>query len=60
MSPAAAAPAPGRRAAAVRHEVTGTLEAVTALRVGGWGTSAAADLVVARDGLGRAVIPERP
>jgi len=57
MSPAAAAPAAGRRAAAVRHEVTGTLEAVTALRVGGWGTSAAADLVVARDGLGRAVIP---
>ena len=31
----------GRRAAAVRHEVTGTLETVTALRAGGWGSSAA-------------------
>lgn len=47
----------GRRAVAVRHEVTGTLETVTALRAGGWGSSARADLVVARDGLGRLMIP---
>ena len=47
----------GRRAVAVRHEVTGTLEAVTAVRAGGWGSSAYADLVVARDGLGRLMIP---
>ena len=47
----------GRRAAAVRHEVTGTLEAVTGLRAGGWGSSARADLVVARDGLGRLMVP---
>jgi CRISPR/Cas system CSM-associated protein Csm3 (group 7 of RAMP superfamily) len=42
---------------AVRHEVTGTLETVTAIRAGGWGSSAHADLVVARDGLGRLMIP---
>ena len=47
----------GRRAAAVRHEVAGTLETVTAVRPGGWGSSAYADLVVARDGLGRLMIP---
>jgi CRISPR/Cas system CSM-associated protein Csm3 (group 7 of RAMP superfamily) len=47
----------GRRAAAVRHEVAGTLEAITGLRAGGWGSSAHADLVVARDGLGRLMIP---
>jgi CRISPR/Cas system CSM-associated protein Csm3 (group 7 of RAMP superfamily) len=47
----------GRRAAAVRHEVTGTLETVTALRSGGWGASSQADLTVARDGLGRVMIP---
>jgi CRISPR/Cas system CSM-associated protein Csm3 (group 7 of RAMP superfamily) len=47
----------GRRGVITRHEVTGTLEAVTALRVGGWGVSAHADLVVARDGLGRVMIP---
>jgi CRISPR/Cas system CSM-associated protein Csm3 (group 7 of RAMP superfamily) len=47
----------GRRAAAFRHEVTGTLETVTALRAGGWGSSPSADLVVARDGLGRLMIP---
>ena len=47
----------GRRAVAVRHEVTGTLETVTALRPGGWGSSAYADLIVARDGLGRLMIP---
>jgi CRISPR/Cas system CSM-associated protein Csm3 (group 7 of RAMP superfamily) len=41
----------------IRHEVTGTLEAVTALRAGGWGSSAHADLVVARDGLERLMIP---
>ena len=46
-----------RRAMTVRHEVTGVLETVTALRVGGWGSSAEADLVVARDGLDRFVIP---
>lgn len=54
------APAPhhaSRRAAAVRHEVTGTLETVSAVRVGGWGPAADADLAVARDGLGRIVIP---
>jgi CRISPR/Cas system CSM-associated protein Csm3 (group 7 of RAMP superfamily) len=47
----------GRRAVAVRHEVTGTLETITALRAGGWGSSVHADLVVARDGLGRLMIP---
>jgi CRISPR/Cas system CSM-associated protein Csm3 (group 7 of RAMP superfamily) len=47
----------GRRGVITRHEVTGILEAVTALRVGGWGVSAHADLVVARDGLGRVMIP---
>jgi CRISPR/Cas system CSM-associated protein Csm3 (group 7 of RAMP superfamily) len=47
----------GRRAVAVRHEVTGTMETVTALRPGGWGSSAYADLVVARDGPGRLMIP---
>lgn len=47
----------GRRSAAVRHEVTGTLETVTALRSGGWGASPQADLTVARDGLGRVMIP---
>jgi CRISPR/Cas system CSM-associated protein Csm3 (group 7 of RAMP superfamily) len=47
----------GRRDVVVRHEVTGTLETVTALRAGGWGSSAYADLVVARDGLGRLMIP---
>ena len=47
----------GRRATAVRHEVTGTLEAVTALRAGGWSGSPHADLFVARDGLGRLMIP---
>jgi len=47
----------GRRSVAVRHEVTGTLEAVTALRAGGRGSSTHADLVVARDGLGRLMIP---
>jgi CRISPR/Cas system CSM-associated protein Csm3 (group 7 of RAMP superfamily) len=47
----------GRRAAAVRHEVTGMLETITGLRAGGWGSSAHADLVVARDGLGRLLIP---
>ena len=47
----------GRRAAAVRHEVTGTLETVTALRSGGWDASPQADLTVARDGLGRVMIP---
>src|ERR1035441_9110100 len=47
----------GRRAVTIRHEVTGTLEAVTALRAGGWGSSAHADLVVARDGLERLMIP---
>jgi CRISPR/Cas system CSM-associated protein Csm3 (group 7 of RAMP superfamily) len=46
-----------RRAMTVRREVTGVLETVTSLRVGGWGSSAAADLVVARDGLDRFVIP---
>ena len=57
MSTATPPPVAGRRAVTVRHEVTGTLETVTALRVGGWGASAGADLVVARDGLGRIVIP---
>jgi CRISPR/Cas system CSM-associated protein Csm3 (group 7 of RAMP superfamily) len=47
----------GRRAVTIRHEVTGTLETVTAVRVGAWGASTEADLVVARDGLGRIVIP---
>jgi CRISPR/Cas system CSM-associated protein Csm3 (group 7 of RAMP superfamily) len=47
----------GRRAVAVRHEVTGTLKTVTAVRPGGWGSSAYADLIVARDGLGRLMIP---
>ncbi len=47
----------GRRAVTIRHEVTGTLETVTALRVAGWGPSTGADLAVIRDGLGRAVIP---
>ena len=37
--------------------MTGTLETVTALRAGGWGSSVHADLVVARDGLGRLMIP---
>jgi CRISPR/Cas system CSM-associated protein Csm3 (group 7 of RAMP superfamily) len=41
----------------VRHEVTGTLETITGLRAGGWGSSAHADLIVARDGLGRLLIP---
>lgn len=47
----------GRRSAAVRHEVTGTLETVTALRSGGWAASPQADLTAARDGLGRVMIP---
>jgi CRISPR/Cas system CSM-associated protein Csm3 (group 7 of RAMP superfamily) len=56
VSPAATA-VTGRRAVTVRHEVRGTLRALTALRVGGWGSAVDADLVVARDGLGRVVIP---
>jgi len=47
----------GRRAVTVRHQVHGILETVSAVRVGGWGASAEADLVMARDGLGRVVIP---
>lgn len=54
---ATAASATGRRAVTARQEVRGTLETLTALRVGGWGPSANADLVAARDGLGRLVIP---
>jgi CRISPR/Cas system CSM-associated protein Csm3 (group 7 of RAMP superfamily) len=50
-------PKAARRAAVVRHEVTGTLEAVSPLRVGGWAGTVTADLVVARDGLDRVVIP---
>lgn len=46
-----------RRSMAVRHEIAGTLETVTALRVGGWTASVTADLVVARDGLDRFVLP---
>jgi CRISPR/Cas system CSM-associated protein Csm3 (group 7 of RAMP superfamily) len=46
-----------RRGEAARQEVTGILETVTALRVGGWAPSVNADLVVARDGLDRFVIP---
>ena len=49
--------ATGRRAVSVRHEVTGTLEAVSAVRAGGWGSSVTAELVVARDGLNRVMIP---
>ena len=56
MTPAATAPG-GRRAATVRHEVRGTLQTLTALRVGGWGAAINADLTVARDGLGRIMIP---
>lgn len=53
-----AAPGPtGRRAVAVRHELGGTLVTRTALRVGGWTGTPDADLVVARDGLERALIP---
>jgi CRISPR/Cas system CSM-associated protein Csm3 (group 7 of RAMP superfamily) len=57
VSPDTVAVPTGRRAVTIRHELHATLEAVTALRAGGWGTSADADLVVARDGLGRVVIP---
>ncbi len=46
-----------RRGVTIRHEITGVLETVTALRVGGWAPSVNADLTVARDGLGRFVIP---
>jgi len=46
-----------RRAAVVRHEITGTLETLTPLRIGGWAGTVTADLVVARDGLDRFVIP---
>ena len=50
-------PVSGRRDVAVRHELRGTLTTTTALRVGGWTGTLAADLVVARDGLDRPLLP---
>lgn len=41
----------------LRHELRGDLVCETPLYVGGWDTSAVADLAVARDGLDRPVIP---
>lgn len=41
----------------VRHELRGDLVCETPLYVGGWDDTAVADLAVARDGLGRPVIP---
>lgn len=47
----------GVRAVVVRHELRGMLRTDSALRVGGWGASAHADLTVARDGLDRLLVP---